>query len=110
MALSDDATVARVQPFPTRRAYLAFAIAFMVFAVYVSLIPFKLHVVAWDVAWAEFRAIAVTSSWQAVSRTNYLANILLFVPVGFCLTGALLLDRASRRAAIPAAFVVIPIS
>jgi VanZ family protein len=94
---------------PARRAYGWVAAALLVFAVYASLIPFELRAVPLDMAWAEFGARMLTPPLH-ISRADFLANILLFVPVGFCLAGALLADRARRLAAIPAAMVILPLS
>jgi glycopeptide antibiotics resistance protein len=96
--------------FPTRRAYGWLAVAVMAFAVYASLIPFELRHLPLDSAWTEFRATMTAPAFWRISRANFLANILLFVPVGFGLTGALLVDRPGRLAAIPAAFAVLPVS
>lgn len=82
----------------------------MVFAVYASLIPFELQFVPFDSAVAEFRSLLLAPYDGRISRTNFLANILLFVPIGFGLAGALLVDRARRLAAIPAAAAILPIS
>ena len=78
-----------------RRAYLWLGIAIMAFAVYASLIPFTFTYVPLDIAWLEYTTIMSRTSLR-ISRTNFVANILLFVPVGFGLTGSLLVDRISR--------------
>jgi VanZ family protein len=82
----------------------------MVFAVYASLIPFELQRVPLDTAWDEF--VGRMRAWNArrIPRTDFLANILLFVPIGFSLSGALLADRTRRLAALPAAIVIVPSS
>jgi len=72
-----------------RRAYLWLGIAIMAFAVYASLIPFTFTYVPLDIAWLEYTTIMSRTSLR-ISRTNFVANILLFVPVGFGLTGSLL--------------------
>jgi VanZ family protein len=78
-----------------RRAYLWLGIAIMAFAVYASLIPFTFTYVPLDIAWLEYTTIMSRTSLR-ISRTNFVANILLFIPVGFGLTGSLLVDRISR--------------
>ena len=92
--------------FPTRRSYLGLAFAFILFAVYASLIPFDWRPLSLAEAGRLFAAeIAV---WpKRVSRGDVLANILLFVPVGFALTGALVLDRAGRGRVAAAASAVL---
>ena len=81
----------------------------MAFAVYASLIPFTFASRPLDIAWAEYRAILSTGSMRGISRTNFLANILLFVPVGFGLTGSRLAERR-RRAAFSAVLAVLAAS
>ena len=96
--------------FPTRRAYAAFASAFICFAVYASLIPFNARPLALGDAVDVFRA-AMTRWPSRVSRPDVLANILLFVPIGFTLTGALLVDRSRHwRLVVAAPMLVVLIS
>lgn len=80
----------------------------MAFTVYVSLLPFRLEPVPLDVAWAHF-AGAMTSWPRRVPRANFLANLLLFVPIGFGLAGAWLADRPRRRF-VTAALIALPSS
>jgi len=96
--------------FPNRRTWAWLAISVMVFAVYASLLPFHFRRVPLDPAWQQFRAIMTSPSSDQISRTNFLANVLLFVPIGFGLAGAFLLDRTRPLALIPAACAVVPIS
>jgi glycopeptide antibiotics resistance protein len=84
--------------FPTRRAYGYVALCASLFAVYVSVVPFDFRFVAWDDAWMSFRVRVLTLMSPPVSRTNFLANILLFIPIGFFGTAALLADRSLRPA------------
>jgi glycopeptide antibiotics resistance protein len=79
--------------FQTRRAYGWLTVVSSVFVLYVSLIPFDFRSVAWDEAWNSFRSGVLTVSWGSLSRSNFLANVLLFIPIGFFGTGALLVDR-----------------
>jgi VanZ family protein len=91
--------------FPTRRAFAWLAVVVVAFALYVSLLPFRLQPVPLDAAWDDFRLMM--SSWPGrVPRVNFLANILLFVPVGFGLCGALRADR-ERRLTVGALLVVL---
>ena len=91
--------------FPSRRTFAWLAVVIMAFALYVSLLPFRLQAVALDTAWNDF--LLAMSSWpQRVPRVNFLANILLFVPVGFGLCGALRADREPRLT-LRALFVVL---
>ena len=81
--------------FPSRRAFAWLAAVIVAFAVYVSLLPFRLQAVPLDVAWDDFR-LAMSSWPQRVPRVNFLANVLLFVPVGFGFCGSLRADREPR--------------
>ena len=81
--------------FPSRRTFAWLAVVTVAFALYVSLLPFRLQAVPLDAAWDDF--LLAMSSWpQRVPRVNFLANVLLFVPVGFGLCGALRADREPR--------------
>ena len=81
---------------PTRRTYAWLAVAAMAFAIYVSLIPFRLRGLPFWPALHTFASVISTPEVGRVSRTNFLANLLLFIPIGFALIGALLVDRRPR--------------
>jgi len=100
----------QVRAFPGAGTYAGMALAFIAFAVYGSLIPFDLRPVPLDSAWAQFRSVILMLPSGRVSRSDLLANLLLFVPVGFTLSGALLIDRKRWWAIVPAAFVVVAVS
>ena len=75
------------------------AVVIMAFALYVSLLPFRLQAVPLDAAWNDFR-LAMSSWPQRVPQVNLLANILLFVPVGIrTLRSVASRPRASTHAA-----------
>lgn len=93
----------------TRRAYGWLAIAAMAFALYVSLLPFRFEPVPIRVAAGRFERIMRAESREWTSRGNFIANVLLFVPVGFALTGALALGR-DRGARASTLLAVLPIS
>lgn len=95
--------------FPTRRSYLLLALLAMGFAVYGSLIPFDVRRVPLAEAWAQFREGILSAPPARYSRSDVLANFLLFVPVGFSLAGAVLLERG-RAALLLAPFVIFPAS
>jgi glycopeptide antibiotics resistance protein len=59
---------------------------------------------------ARFNRVMQSSVAEHVSRTNYLANMLLFVPVGFGLSGALLLGRTRPIQAGLAGVFIVPAS
>ena len=85
---------------PTRRTYTWIAGAAVAFVFYASLIPFQLRYVPLADAWQHFHAIVFAASLGRMSRTNFLANVLLTVPVGFALAGARLCDRGRRLVTI----------
>ena len=68
----------------------------MAFTLYASLIPFNLSAIALGDAVQHFIGVMLSPPAGRLSRTNFLANVLLTVPVGFGLAGALLCDRAHR--------------
>jgi VanZ family protein len=90
-----------------RRACLWLAAGAIVFAIYASLLPFALRPQPVGAAWSSFVALLIDPPAGRISRTNFLANVLLFVPVGFALMGARLADRASRPATIALTAVAI---
>jgi VanZ family protein len=96
--------------FPTRRTYAWLAIGVLAFGVYVSVLPFDLRPMPLDQAWADFQALMRTPFARRVSRANFIANVLLFVPVGFGLMGALLLDRTALPIRFLACLLILPIS
>ena len=73
--------------------YAWMAVAVAAFAIYASLIPFEFRSVPLEQAADWFQRMVLTSRPEHTSRSNYLANALLFVPIGFGLSGALLFDR-----------------
>ncbi|NOT25914.1 MAG: VanZ family protein [Acidobacteria bacterium] len=83
--------------FPTRGTFACLALGCLVFAWYVSLLPFRLEWVPLRDAVSDF--VDMMSSWPAtVPRVNFLANALMFVPVGFGFYGAFQTDRKDRFA------------
>lgn len=87
--------------------WLAAAVA--AFAIYASLIPFEFRAVPIGDALVRFERIMFSSRPERTSRTNYLANALLFVPIGFGIAGAFLAERPGRARlalAAPAALAI----
>jgi VanZ family protein len=79
---------------PNRPSYAALAAGFIAFALYGSLLPFDFHRLSLAAAWQQFHSVLVSAPPPRISRSDALANVLLFVPIGFTLAGALLADRA----------------
>jgi VanZ family protein len=91
--------------FPTSRHYGWLALGFLAFAVYGSLVPLDFRPLAIGDASARYWA-----AWQVPirveSRSDWLSNILLFIPLGFLLTGWIAVDRP--RHALAVAVLAIP--
>ena len=85
----------RIAPsaFPARRVYAWMAALVAAFAIYASLLPFEFQSMPFDRALARFVRIMLGFRYETTSRSNYLANALLFVPIGFGLAAVALLDR-----------------
>ncbi len=83
-------------PAPTARHYAWLTAAFAAFALYGSLVPLEFRPLPWEEAqrrWAEVCAQPI----RVESRSDWAANILLFIPLGFLGMAALCVDR--RRSA-----------
>ena len=83
---------------------LLFALAYAAFVVYGSLIPFEFRPRSLDAAYRAFQHIPYLQL-GAASRADWVANILLYVPLAFLLTGAAASarSRAARAAGVVAA-------
>lgn len=77
---------------PRRRHYLLLALFFSGIAVYGSLVPFRCTPLGFGEAVQRFKGI-LSGPISPGSRGNFVANVLLFVPIGYCLLAALTLDR-----------------
>ena len=93
-----------------RRACLWLAAGAIVFAIYASLLPFALRPQPVGAAWSAFVALLIDPPAERISRTNFLANVLLFVPIGFGLMGARLAGRPRSAAVAGVALSVLTIS
>ncbi|HBO43919.1 MAG TPA: hypothetical protein DD670_08310, partial [Planctomycetaceae bacterium] len=82
-----------------RTHYLAVATLLSLAATYFTLIPFEFQAVSWDEAVRSF-ARALPTTVRPISPSNFAANVLFFVPLGYGLAGALLVDRRGHWAAI----------
>ncbi len=67
----------------------------MLFIAYGSFVPFDSQPKEWDTATAEFH-IALGKWFDLPSKSDFAANVALGVPFGFCLLGALRVDRPRR--------------
>ena len=80
---------------PTRSTYALAAFLFGMFAIYGSLVPLEFQAVSVDEALDRFSRVPYLRL-GIQSRADFVANILLFVPLGFLLMGALRADRRGR--------------
>jgi len=77
-----------------RFTYLMWLLAYFALAVYGSLVPLKIRPVAWDAAIEQFRNIRYLQLSEA-SRADWVANILLFIPLAYFATAVLTLGVRS---------------
>jgi VanZ family protein len=102
--------VAPPAPPPDRagRAYLALALAYAGFIIYGSLVPLDFRDITLEVAWSTFWT-HMTFAGEVFSRSDFVANILLGVPLGFFCMGLLTRENA-RRARWAAALATLAIA
>ncbi|MEZ6139607.1 MAG: VanZ family protein [Zavarzinella sp.] len=95
-------------PFPQRHHYAFASIAFALFIVYGSLVPFEAISLSFSTARIQF-AEAMRTTFSFESRSDWVANILLYIPLGFVGCAALMVDRRhlwAPMAVIAAVFVI----
>ena len=76
----------------TRCHYAWITIAFILFVVYGSLVPLEARPLSWSDACTRYQE-AMTRGVSFESRSDWLANILLFIPLGFVGMAAFSVDR-----------------
>jgi glycopeptide antibiotics resistance protein len=81
-------------------------LGFLALVMYGSLVPFHFERVSWDDAVVRFRT-ACSEPVRVESRSDWAANILLFIPLSFLGMAALAVDRR-RYAGLLAALLVLP--
>ncbi len=81
---------------PTRRHLLAIAVAFTIVAIYGSLVPLRFQAIPLPVAIERFGEI-LRQEVGVVSKSDWLANILLFIPLGFFWLGSAALGKGWIR-------------
>ena len=92
---TDSPQPSRASPaFPTR-LWALIALGYLAFAIYGSLVPLHFRAIPWDQAMAQFRAIPYLNLGIA-SRADWVANILLFIPLAFLWNGLLAPRRIGR--------------
>ncbi len=92
-----------VVPFRVRWFAVA-ALAFLALAVYGSLVPLRFQVLPWEEVLRRWRQISF-HPMGLDKRSDFVANILLFIPLAWFFMGALCVDR--RRSAGLCAFLLV---
>ncbi len=77
---------------PRRRHFAIAAGLFAGFAIYGSLVPLRYAPVPWDEAVAQFQ-VMMSQPVNADRRVDWATNVLLMLPVSFCLLATIALDR-----------------
>ena len=93
---------------PPRRLLALAAVAYTTFVIYGSLVPLEFRALPWDAALARFAAIPVLPL-AIGSRADWVANLLLFVPLTYLWMGTLSCG-GSRAARVLATALLIPIA
>jgi len=101
-ASANDGGFAR---WPYRRHYAVLAGLFLLFAAYGSLVPLPSESKSLAAAARQFAAL-VDQPMPRYSRTDIAVNVLLFVPIGYFLLGAAVVDRPGRLRKLAAAVVI----
>ena len=90
------------------RTYALLSLGVVAFTLYGSYVPFRYQSRVWDDASGAFRW-AMENRLAMESRSDWVANCMLGVPLGFCLLGALRVDRPSRTAALGTGLALLPV-
>lgn len=96
----------RTTPAPRRGHFVTMAAFYVALVVYGSLVPFQFRMIPLAEAWDRFRALPYFEL-SIESRSDWAANILLFVPLGFLMMAASRVDRPSRLRTIAVAALTI---
>jgi glycopeptide antibiotics resistance protein len=91
--------------FLTRRHYTWLGLGLLALVVYGSLVPLHFQSVSWGDAVTRFR-VACAEPVRVVSRSDWAANILLFIPLSFLWMAALAADRPWYAGLLAALFVL----
>lgn len=86
-------------PVPRDRHFAILTLAFAIFVVYGSFVPLTTRSLTWDEA-TERYGRAMLQSVRIESKSDFAANVMLFVPLGFLASGAVGVDRKRPLALI----------
>jgi VanZ family protein len=96
-----------IRPILTRRHYWWLGLGFLVLVVYGSLVPFDFTFRPLDEQIQRYRA-ALAEPVRFESRSDWAANVLLFIPLSFLLIAARAVDR-EPKAGWSAGLIVLPL-
>lgn len=97
----------RTRPATSARTVWLLALVYTTFVVYGSLVPLDFHARPWEEALARFRAIPFLDLGTG-SRADWMANLILYLPLGFFWMGALSgRRRAGARLTLGAMLTVL---
>jgi len=95
----------RTRPSAHRGPLLWLGLLYLAFVIYGSLVPLDYHALPWEVAVAKFRDIPFLQLGIG-SRADWVANLLLFIPLAFLWTGVLAHGRHAAVATLATAIVL----
>ena len=90
------------------RAYALFALGMVAFTLYGSYVPFRYRARPWPEVVDSFQW-AMENRLALESRSDWVSNCMLGVPLGFCLLAALRVDRTSRAMTALIGLAVLPL-
>jgi glycopeptide antibiotics resistance protein len=90
------------------RTYALFSLGVAAFTLYGSYVPFHYRSRSWGDATGAFRW-AMENRLAMESRSDWVANCMLGVPLGFCVLAALRVDRPPRAAALRTGSLLLPL-
>jgi VanZ family protein len=90
------------------RAYALFALGMVAFTLYGSYVPFRYRARPWPEVVDSFQW-AMENRLALESRSDWVSNCMLGIPLGFCLLGALRVDRTSRSITALVGLAILPL-
>ena len=103
---ANQTTHVSAYPPPNQLHYAVLALLFAAFTVYGSVTPLHLHPMPFTEAAERFREV-LDQPIAIKSRSDWLANFLLLLPLGFLLMGALCCDSPRQLAGLVVPLVLI---
>ena len=80
------------RPVLSARHFAVLTLAFTIFVVYGSFVPLTMRALSWDSATERYEK-AMSKPVRIESKSDFAANVMLFVPLGFLAAGAIGVDR-----------------